>query len=372
MKLLFYDFCIPELLKSGVTNGGGACIRQYALANGLKGIDQTVGILTWKGANHYVGELSPFDLVESYPKSGGIRILRVYYYYYRLMLKAIKAYQPDFIFVKGCSIFNGLLAHISKNTGVPLIYLVTNDKDADERYKKYRAFISQKAYEYSLKIVKGVVCQNRYQLQAFKNKMPNNSYLLMHNPYYSDDDLPKVGRYVDRGYIAWLGLFSDQKNLPGLLEIVKAMPQMKFKIAGESTKKKYVDPTTQSALKELQGCNNVEFVGFLTRKQVLPFLSKAYLLLNTSHYEGFSNTFLEAFAAGTPVVTREDIDPDDLIKNNNLGKIVSSYDHCPEAIDSLINDPTYDQLAGGCQSYLLKNHDPQAISKKLVDFLKNL
>ena len=372
MKLLFYDLCIPELLKSGITIGGGACIRQYALASGLKSIGQQVGILTWKGANAYVGKQAPFDLVESYPRNRWVKITKVYFYWYRMMLKAVIAYQPDFLFVKGCSIFNGILALISKKSGVPLVYLATNDKDADDRYKEYRDFISQKAYQYSLAVVSGIVCQNQYQLNAFKNKMPNKNYLLMHNPYFHEGSLRPLLKLSDRNYIAWLGLFSDQKNLPGLLQIVKAMPFRNFKIAGEQVKKKYVNPATQEALQELQHCSNVEFVGFLSRTQVLPFLSKAYVLLNTSHFEGFSNTFLEAFAAGTPVVTRKDIDPDQLIQRNNLGKVVSVYDHSAQAIEDLIIDPAYDEIADGCRNYLLKNHNPTKISEKLVGYLNTL
>ena len=39
---------------------------------------------------------------------------------------------------------------------------------------------------------------------------------------------------------------------------------------------------------------NIKFVGFIPRNEISSFLGDAYLLLNTSFYEGFSNTFLES------------------------------------------------------------------------------
>jgi glycosyltransferase involved in cell wall biosynthesis len=55
-------------------------------------------------------------------------------------------------------------------------------------------------------------------------------------------------------------------------------------------------------------------------------LSESYILLNTSHFEGFSNTYLEAFSVGTPVFAMEKADPDSIIKNNRLGYIYKDVD----------------------------------------------
>ena len=64
MRILFSDNQIPDLIKNNVT-GGGACVRLYALIKGLTHLGFQVGVLTWKGANSYVGKQIEFDLVES-------------------------------------------------------------------------------------------------------------------------------------------------------------------------------------------------------------------------------------------------------------------------------------------------------------------
>jgi len=69
-------------------------------------------------------------------------------------------------------------------------------------------------------------------------------------------------------------------------------------------------------LKELP---NVKFSGYIKRADMNNFLSEAYALLNTSHFEGFSNTFLEAWAVGTPVISTIYVNPDNIINEKSLG-----------------------------------------------------
>ena len=101
----------------------------------------------------------------------------------------------------------------------------------------------------------------------------------------------------------------------------------------------------------------------------MPFLSIAYALLNTSHYEGFSNTFLESFSVGTPIVTTAKVDPDNIIANNNLGVIKKNHTELSDGLLSIINNQNYNDIVRRCRDYLIKNHNPKILAKKFIDNL---
>ena len=104
----------------------------------------------------------------------------------------------------------------------------------------------------------------------------------------------------------------------------------------------------------------------LTKEEIGNFLNRSFCLLNTSHYEGFSNTFLEALETNTPIVTTKMIDADDLISSNNFGIVVDSFEQLNNALILLINS----KFEIRSKDFLLKNFDPKTISKKLINLLK--
>lgn len=63
---------------------------------------------------------------------------------------------------------------------------------------------------------------------------------------------------------------------------------------------------------------NIFYLGQRDNDFINPILNYAHFLLNTSDSEGFSNTFIQAWLRGVPVLSLNS-DPDDLIKNYNLG-----------------------------------------------------
>ena len=148
--------------------------------------------------------------------------------------------------------------------------------------------------------------------------------------------------------------------------MAQSLPDLQFKIAGETILD--VDKNTVNAIKNLKALSNVEFIGLLARNKISEFLSKAYFLLNTSHYEGFSNTYLEAFRVGTPVITRNETDPDDIISNNELGICVKLYTDLVDIIPSFIND--YDHtIHQRTKEYIRRYHNPKELAKKIIDYL---
>ena len=371
MKILYFDFSIPYLIKDADHPVGGAAVEWMNWIKGFQKNKDEVGVLTWKGAKQLLGDKADqFNMVETFGQDEGIRYLRTFNLRLPRFKAAIKNYQPDVV-IQGCAALNtGLLSIAASGMNVPFVYRAANDMDADDRYKTRMSAFEAFFYQLGLKKSTAIVCQNEYQFENFKKKFPNKPMTILHNPYEALEAVtPKpVG---ERKYIAWLGVFQPQKNMTALLEVVKALPNHQFRIGGKASNTS-MDDATRLALKALEEASNVTFEGYVKRTQIASFLSDAHLLLNTSHYEGFSNTFLEAFAVGTPIVCPRKVDPDHIIENNRLGMVAEDYDGLPVCIDQVINDQDYSEMANRCQQYVVQKHDPKKLAAEFVNFLASL
>ncbi len=363
-KLLFLDLELPYLLKDAAYPVGGACVRQYALTKGIVSLGHKVGILTWKGAKEYVREDLEFDLIESFALSKGNQKLRWIYHIYPALYKAVKSYQPDIIFQKCSGLITGVMAFISSQLSIPFIYMASNDIDADGRYRDRLRYLDIKLYEYGIRNATKVIAQNIYQEREFHKKWKNKEIAIIHNPFYYGGRLPAIKSINDRKYVAWIGVFQYQKNLPALLDIIKKSPDMEFRIAG--TFSSTCPSNIKKVVEEIAHCSNVQMLGYLKRKEIVPFLTNALILLNTSHYEGFSNTFLESFAAGTPVITTR-IDPDNIITTNEIGRVTQNFEEVPAKLNEMIYKSGYNEMAKKCRHYVLKNHDTKIIAEKFLE-----
>lgn len=367
MKILFIDFTLPYLLKDAKHPIGGWAVQLNAWISGLCANGHRAGVLTWKGANSFINRRLDFDLIETYNPDKGVKIVKYFYGYIPALYKKTIQYKPDCI-IQACAGLNtGIMAYISKRLNIPFFYRCTSDIDADDRYKRKLLKYEQIAYQYGIKQARAIICQNKYQYLHFKHRYPKIESYILPNPFYKIPELPTVP-FFDRTYIAWLGVFRKEKNLPLLYEIARKCPEMVFKITG--TPEKNLDGNTKKALIGLGELTNVEFTGYLPRRDIPQFLSKAIALLNTSHYEGFSNTFLEAFAVGTPVIALEKVDPNLIIAKNKLGFSVKDESDFSKIIKNLTNNKQqYDAISSKGKEYVRINHDPAILAKKLIEIL---
>ena len=371
MKILYFDFSIPYLIKDADYPVGGAAVEWLNWIKGFQENKDEVGVLTWKGASQFLGDKADeFRMVETFGQDEGVRYVRTFNLRLPRFKEAVKNYQPDVV-IQGCAALNtGLLSIAAGRMNVPFVYRAANDMDADDRYKTRLSVYEAFFYQLGLKKAAAIVCQNEYQLQNFKKRFPNKPMIILHNPYEAAEKAPPK-LVTERKYIAWLGVFQPQKNLSALLEITKALPDHQFRIGGKASSTS-MDDDTRLALKALEEAPNVTFEGYVKRTQIASFLSNAQVLLNTSHYEGFSNTFLEAFAVGTPIVCTRKVDPDHIIENNQLGMTSEDYDELPTCIHQVINDIGYAKMADRCQKYVIQEHNPKRLASEFATFLAKL
>lgn len=373
MQFLFHDFFLPHLLRDGNSPAGGwaSQLHQWLLALAEGGHQS--GVLTFKGAKELTPYQEGFELIETYDPSRGIRILKHFYSYVPTLLECSRQFAPDVIVQSTKGLDAGIMAWIAGRLQVPFVHSIASDIDADGRYAAELPAYATAAYRYGLRRSDLIVCQNEYQLGQLRQRYPDKRLHHMENVFAIPRSAPLIKPRAERRYVAWVsGWFRKAKNLPLLAEVAEACPDLLFRIAGMLPPD--ADKETRLALDRLTAMPNVSLVGLVKRDVILEFFSGATALLCTSHYEGFPNTFLEAFAVGTPVVTRQTVDPNGIVSRNALGVVAADDALLVGGLRDISSMPgdAFDSLARKCRQYVEREHAPGPNLRRLVQVIQSL
>ena len=374
MRLLYFDFKLPYLIGDVSYPVGGYAVQLSSWFRGISSLDEPVdvGLLTFLGADEVAQGDRYCQIIETYDPDKGLKIAKYFYSYIPKLIATAREFKPTHI-VQGCSgLHVGILAYVASKVGAKFIYRVANDFDADEGFKEYLNLYQSIAYQWGLKKSDAIICQNDYQMMHMRKRFPSKRLFKIQNPYESRAEELAEGNSELTPYVAWLGVFRHEKNLPLLVTIAEALPNVRFKVAGKfGGIENAEDNAAHDRLVEL---SNVDMVGYLLRAEIPEFLFHAKLLLNTSLYEGFSNTFLESFDMGTPVVCPQNVDPDLIIARNHLGESVADCAQLSEAVSRAFNmaGDEYARLSEHLKQYVLDNHDPVKLAKVLIQDLKDV
>jgi glycosyltransferase involved in cell wall biosynthesis len=94
--------------------------------------------------------------------------------------------------------------------------------------------------------------------------------------------------------------------------------------------------------------SNFKYTGELPNSEVCRLISDARLLVCTSYHEGFSNTFIEAWARGVPVISLK-VDPDNLLTQKKLGVVSNSfYQLCRDVEHFMEDDRLWSEVSENC------------------------
>ncbi|MEM7083191.1 MAG: glycosyltransferase family 4 protein [Pseudomonadota bacterium] len=354
-SLAFAEDALPYLVDDADYPTGGWAVELLGWFEGFNALNRSV-VLTWDGANEIAGSQSAVEFIEAWSPqrdTGGWRYFRRFV---PAVSNALRENDID-VMVQACAGLATLLYGLAaRQAGKKFVYRVVNDIDVDDRIKQRLKPYQYYAYQFALRMADAFVCQNDYQAQKLKQRFPKTPQFTLHNPYKALAEPEAQAETTP--YVAWLGVFSEQKNLPLLLTLARTTPDVEFRVAGMPAK--LADTITLDAFDQLKTLDNVNYVGFTKRTQVPTFLHNARALVNTSHYEGFSNTFLESLAVGTPIITSVGVDPDHIVANNALGFVVNGVDEYRDAIREVTRADTddYTERMARCRAFVETHHAP--------------
>lgn len=216
--------------------------------------------------------------------------------------------------------YNFIYAFISKILKKRTIFFVSNMGILGNNQKGF-----SKLYRFInimfLKYIDCIVCQNQKQIRFAKHKYPNKQIELIENNI-------DINIYVNRefeNYVLWVGRNHPVKRIDRLIETIKDMPNINFRVIGVN-------------LNLFPKLKNLKVLGQLSYDDCQKQIRFAKLLISTSESEGYGNVLLEAMNNKVPVVTYQD-DSADLISRSNGGVCAYGfYDFFKLNISELYNN----------------------------------
>jgi glycosyltransferase involved in cell wall biosynthesis len=120
----------------------------------------------------------------------------------------------------------------------------------------------------------------------------------------------------------------------------------------------------------INNTKNILYLGEKTNDFINDYLKYCFVLINTSESEGFSNTFIQAWLQGVPVISLNS-DPDNIISQHRLGYYCSSdITKINLYLNKLISDyDLYSEISFNCFSYAVDNFSIKNNMEKLRSIL---
>jgi hypothetical protein len=132
--------------------------------------------------------------------------------------------------------------------------------------------------------------------------------------------------------------------------VIARLEDTTFELVGEAT-----DMEGAEIVSMLRALPNVVLHGQLERRATIERIASARALLNASPLEGFPNTFIEAWALRTPVISLS-VDPEGLIRENRLGYVC---DGDLDALERLLSRDSYELDLDRIREYAIRNHSSE-------------
>jgi glycosyltransferase involved in cell wall biosynthesis len=163
-------------------------------------------------------------------------------------------------------------------------------------------------------------------------------------------------------YVAWVGVLRRPKRPDLLIEIARRTPAIEFVVCGGPSSGHRSPPGySEAMISQFSAVPNIRYLGHVPPAEAIAVIGGAALLLSTSEGEGFPSVFLEAWAAGTPVVSLG-IDPDRLIARWGLGVMSDGVEGAVKDITTLVGSAEQRQsIALRGRDYVAGAHSAEVV-----------
>lgn len=306
-------------ITGGKTGHAGGVEHQTSMtARWLAKRGHNVSLLTWNEGGPDAENIEGVRIIKMCRGNEGLSGIRFFHPRWTSLNQAMKTADAELYYHNCAEYVTGQVALWCRLHGRRFVYSVASDTECELVAPPYmKRFYDRRLYLFGLLRADRIIVQTNRQHDMLLHNFGLSSVILP-MPCASlclGDNQKSHLNEMKRKRVLWVGRIDREKRLEFLLDIAEVLPEVIFEVAGKPSNVE--NPYSQKVLARAKAIRNVHVHGMVPRDRMTDLYRNASLLCCTSIYEGFPNTFLEAWSCGLPIVSTHD--PDNLIQNKKLG-----------------------------------------------------
>lgn len=357
--------CIVAHFAYGAISGGknghaGGVERQTSLlARWLAAHGHQASLLTWDEGQGEEVVVDGVRVIKMCHQDAGLPGVRFFYPRWTSLIAALRKADAELYYQNCAEYVTGQVALWCKSNRRSFAYSSANNPDCDPRLPELRTAREKILFRYGLKNCDRVIVQTNEQKKMILDGWRLDSTVLpMPCPGPGEKEFIQA-KSPEKGdpRVVWVGRITKVKRLEYLLDVAEQLPKIQFDIAG---KPDIDDNYSQWVLGRADSLANVTVHGKVPREKMPDLYRRASALCCTSIYEGFPNTFLEAWSHGLPIVST--YDADSLIARLNLGIVGDAPASLAVALQRIFSHPAEWQImSANARAHYLENYTVDSV-----------
>lgn len=279
------------------------------------------------------------------------------------LIKTILTVPCDAFLVITAGQMSGVVSVIGKLIRHKLfIQKVCSDKDTDFAFQRSRGLFHYLIYKYGLFHADAVICETTHQRHRLPLPCKSRSTIIPNalplRPLSSVESQKKE-------FILWAGRNAAMKKPEIFVELAQRCPNQPFVLILLNK------DLTSSYAATISSVKNITYVDYVDSDCIQSYFDKAQCLVNTSTYEGFPISFLQAGFGATPIVSLS-VDPDSIITNHDLGYFCGgNFDRMVQCIQA-IDDQWINRCGYNAYTYVSTYHTVEKAAACYQEFITKL
>lgn len=303
MKICFYIGYYPDIV-------GGAEIQSKYLAEYLKNNNSIVYI----SIGHPKNEVVIDNNIKIYKLKKPIYFdfITIYFFTFLKVKKILQIENPSILYQRIFNNYTFYLSFFLKRKKIKYKLHLADEYSITFR-KNFKSYIRKFIFSRLVKNNCHFITQTSTQSEMLKSLNITN-----YTQFPNVHPTPNILYTSNKNEIVWIGKLNSHKQVEIFISMANKLRHYNKYIFTIITKT-YNNNYSKSIIKEISSCKNIKLIPNMSNEDVNDYINKyAYLLVNTSISEGFSNTFIQAWMRGVPVISLNS-DPDNVIEKYGLG-----------------------------------------------------
>lgn len=293
----------------------------------------------------------------------------------RLAQRKARLYEridADIYCVFGATWLSAEVATFCEGTGKTFVLFGSSDQDFSEDYRpdsrKLNTYRSRADHCYhSIMRADLIVTQTETQSELLRERFGKSSATVRNCIDLQSRPHPGTVEGLGDRVALWIGKSDGVKRPEILIQLAQRFPDIQFLMVMNSAERDRFERILQSKP------SNVDILEEVPFHKIESLFERAFVFINTSVFEGFPNTFLQAGKYRVPVLSLV-VDPDGMFERHACGVCAGGdFERLAEEFASIHSDSDRRvRLGDNIREYVQANHDLDAGMLELSQILGTL